>query len=423
MNDKVENWYFYHLVQPYFFAHHHFHQRKVDCLRDAGYVAHSLAIVPESLYRAHAPQYEQAIASGYTKIIRVANERKVNRALLLFMLRELLMGRRLLIHVLRNNPAPLIWLQSLPGLAGRIRYVLEYEGDLPSELVYQQTYVEGCRPPDVPPAELLEAYDKLMADQIREVTNADGLVLMSQEHIDLWQARLGREIRACCLPTLADSRRVHFDQHQRVTMRQQLHIEDRLVFVYTGNLVCKWQRLEAICRLLTELRQFIPSTWLLALVRVDDLPIAEEVLRRYGLAECATVMNVPAYEMGRYLSAADVGLFLRHDHPMNRVVTSGKLGEYLAAGLPVLTTGANAEILNDYIRHTASGVFVSDDLPVDAQLADELSALTLRFVEPESRVRLSHEAESQFNGENDAFAGFVPFIRAIINDDGSVKRS
>ena len=414
MRRERNDWHVYHLVQPYFFAHHHFHRRKLDCLWEAGYAAWGLAFVPEALYRAHADRYEQAIASGYMKIVRVASERKANRALFLFVLREWLMGRRLLMHVLRCDPEPLIRLRRIPWLAGRVRYVLEYEGDLPSELVYQQAYMEGRRPPAEPPTALRAAYDQLLATQVREAGSADGLVLMSQEHVELWQARLGHPVRACCLPTLSDSRRVRFDAEQRDTARRELQVEDRLVFVYTGNLICKWQRLEAMCHLLSELRQRIPSTWFLALVRMDDLALADEAIRRHGLTDCATVMNVPADEVGRYLSAADVGLFLRHDHPMNIVVTSGKLGEYLAAGLPVLTTGANAAILNNYIRFTGSGVFIDDDLLVDARLVGDLTALVQRFATTESRAGLSREAETQFNGDNDPFAGYAPFVGEVV---------
>lgn len=414
MQTAPSGWSIYHLVQPYFFAHHHFHRRKLEHLRAAGYPAWGLAIVPESLYRSHRARYEEAAASGYMKVVRVNGQRVANRALLWFLLRELLTGRRLLVHVLRCDPAPVIRLRRMPGIGARLRYVLEYEGDLPSELIYQGAFVEGERPPSEPPSALKTAYDTSLATQKHEADRADGLVLMSKEHIELWRGRLARPVNACCLPTLPDSSRFRFDVRQRDEVRCELGLEDRLVFVYTGNLVCKWQRLEAMCAVIAELRKKIPSAWFLALVRVDDLHLAEEAISRHGLKECATVKHVPSSEIGRYLSAADVGLFLRHRHPMNMVVTSGKLGEYLAAGLPVLTTGANAEVLNEYLRQTRSGAFIDDDLALDEDSLARLVELTNHFAQPDSRTELSRAAEKQFNGDNDPLGGYVPFIRNIM---------
>ena len=48
--------------------------------------------------------------------------------------------------------------------------------------------------------------------------------------------------------------------------------------------------------------------------------------------------EVPNNEMINYLSAADLGISLRDFHPMNSIVTSGKIIDYLACGLPVITT-------------------------------------------------------------------------------------
>ena len=41
-------------------------------------------------------------------------------------------------------------------------------------------------------------------------------------------------------------------------------------------------------------------------------------------------------ELQYFLNAADIGVLLRHNHIMNNIVTSGKIRDYMACGLPIL---------------------------------------------------------------------------------------
>ena len=409
-------WRIYHMVHPYFFAHHHFHRRKIEALREAGISASILAVVPESLYQEHRTRYEDILAAGFTKILHVPDISKTNRAVLLFLLKEALLNKGVLIHVLRTDPSPAIRLRQWPIIGRKLRYVLEYEGDMPFEFVYQSAYLENPRPPIEPPPELRLAYEHLLHIQEYHAQKADGLVLMSQEQIKLWEKRLQRPLRACWLPTLSESKKVYFDEQKRLEIRALMGISDRIAFIYTGNVICKWQRLDAMCKFVAQLAKRIPRLWFIMLVRMDDLELAMEAIVRYGLDNQSTVLNVTSNEILNYLSAADVALFLRHVHPMNQVVTSGKLGEYLAAGLPIITTGANTEILNGFIRDMQAGVFLHDSLPVDEHLIKELNDLLERSNKTGWRAELSQNTAKRFGGSNDPFHAYVPFIREVLSE-------
>lgn len=401
----------YHIVQPYFFAPHHLHRRKVVALRGAGLDAWILALVPESLYRQHERRYQEVLAAGYTKILRVAEGGSAKSILRSFLLKQVLAGSKVLVHVLREDPSAVIALRRCPLIGRRIRFVLEYEGDNPAELVYEGAYVEAPRPPEAPPPSLRDVYERLLSEQVEHVKEADGMVLMTNEMRALWNVRLGYPVRSCILSTLADSARIHYSDGERTHVRQVLGIENRTVFVYTGNVFCKWQRLEAMCEFVSRLAGEVPAIWFLALVREDDIETAQEAVIRHGLAQRSTVIHVDESDVYKYLSASDVALFLRHDHLMNRVVTSAKLGEFLASGLPVITTGANTEMLNQFIRETGSGAFIPDSLEVDAVFLAALRDLLARSAVPGWRAALGEKTAERFSGANDQIHDYVAFIK------------
>ncbi len=376
-----------------------------------------LAFVPQDMFNEHSKRYEEVVSSGFVEIIKINKEKNLKRTFSWFITKKLLQGKRLFFHVLRENPTSVISWRRLPIVGSRIRYVLEYEGDMPSEYLYQNAYIEGLRPPETPPPELCRPYQNMLDVQTVHANKADGLILMSQEQIDLWETRLGRSIKACWLPTLADTSRIFFSQDKRFVIRERLGVSGRLVAVYAGNVICKWQRLEAMCEFIARFKESLPSIWFLALVRFDDLDMAWEAIARHGLDERSTVLHVGPDEMADYLSAADLALFLRHDHLMNRVVTSGKLGEYLATGLPVITTGANAEVLNQFIRETGAGVFILDSLAVDPQFIEQFKALAAHSGDPEWRGWLAGKMAERFGGANDPMNAYPAFVRDICATD------
>jgi glycosyltransferase involved in cell wall biosynthesis len=118
--------------------------------------------------------------------------------------------------------------------------------------------------------------------------------------------------------------------------------------------------------------------------------------------------------MGSYLSAADIALFLRHNHTMNQVVTSGKLGEYLAAGLPVVTTGANTDMLNNFIRLRRAGAFIPDSLQLSDENKQEISNLLQLSKSVHWRIDLSECSDRYFNLELNFFRGYLENVLALL---------
>lgn len=404
----------YHVTQPYFFAHHHLHRRKIEVLRDAGLNATCLAFVPESLYQENESRYRDAIESGWTKIIRVPSEKDTNRVAFRFFTKEAFLKRRVLIHSLRFDPTPIIKARSIPFLGKKIKHLLEYEGHQPAELIYQAAFSENPRPPEAPPPNIKESYQQMLAEQISHVNHADALVLMSKEHEALWRRLTPKCPAVIHLPTLPAPKRVRFCQQSRDQIREELGISDRNVFVYAGNIICKWQRFERMCQFMQTLHSSDRRAWFLVLSRFDDIKLAQELLTIYGLEKLSCVLTVPESQMGKYLSAADIALFLRHNHTMNQVVTSGKLGEYLAAGLPVVTTGANTDMLNNFIRLRKAGTFIPDNLQLTDEIKQEISTLLQLSKSIHWRTELSEHSDKYFNLELNFFRGYVESVLALL---------
>ena len=349
MKQGADNWQVYHIVQPYFFAHHHFHKRKVDVLRKNGIDAKILSFIPRKLYQENIERYDSFKNNGAIELVK-GGRPFFAMSLIVFLLIKILSGKKILVHVLRTSPMAIIFLRYLPFVKSRLRYIQEFEGDNASEFLYAKEYREYPRPPEKANTVVTKLkYLILLKLQRYQVNNADGLILMSQEHVDLWESRLNRSLCASILPTLADPGRVWFDPDTRKKLREELGLMGKVVLTYSGNVICKWQRREAMCRFVAELSKKQPQISFLALVRRDDITLMRSSLKNHGIEPITILKTIEQQDMYKYLSAADIALFLRHNHTMNNIVTSGKLGEYLAAGLPVITTGCNAKVLNDFI--------------------------------------------------------------------------
>jgi hypothetical protein len=139
----------------------------------------------------------------------------------------------------------------------------------------------------------------------------------------------GGEIIPCAAPESL----FFFDPELRRAMRQRLALPEQItVLVYSGSLA-PYQCFQETVDLFRRLRERDPATTLLFLTprteaaraALDDLP-----------AGAVRVHSVRVDEVNAYLNAADFGVMLRRDHPVNRAASPTKFAEYCLAGLPVL---------------------------------------------------------------------------------------
>jgi glycosyltransferase involved in cell wall biosynthesis len=127
-----------------------------------------------------------------------------------------------------------------------------------------------------------------------------------------------------------------------------------------------------------------PNSIFLALT--TDVGKMQELLDNEGFTKADyIVMQVSSEDVPRYLGAADLGLLLREDNPVNAVASPVKFAEYLACGVPVLVTS----FVGDYSALVVSeklGAVVDTTLS-DADLADLLEAKLSQLFDVDVRSR------------------------------------
>lgn len=407
-------------VRADFFHHNHIHRRKIDGLRAAGIDAELVTFVSPEEVRKYREEYEGARKRYDIRVIplpsRTNDTRRSRWIVRSYFLGQIARHGRVLVHCLLCDARPLFRLIRTPLLRGRLRMLMEYEGDLPAEMLYMATSSRAGGPLEEPDALLEGNYRMLLTMQRNEIDHAKSLLVVSKEHLDLLVSRMGRSLKGHIFPTLFDPTNCRFSPEGRHRVRERLGYTDEVVLLHLGGVVNPWHRFTDVCQFIRRLHAGRPGVRLLGVIRKVDLEAARETVRENGIEGITTLLHVPADEVGGYLSAADLGLFLRHEHTMTRIVTSAKLGEYLASGLPVVSTGAHA-VFNDFMKEKKIATLIPDSLVLSADFDGELERLVALGRDDLWRQSISMAAIEEFCVRNDPMPGYIALCRELLGRD------
>lgn len=143
------------------------------------------------------------------------------------------------------------------------------------------------------------------------------------------------------VPCLADESLFYFDPGLRQATRARLGYGERdLVILYSGS-TALWQCVDETIALMARLLGTLPCCRALI---VTSRPESFERLIPVALRDRFRVTSGSLPEVNAYLNAADVGVMLRQESPINRVASPIKFAEYCLAGLVVATTDAVAQV-------------------------------------------------------------------------------
>jgi len=156
------------------------------------------------------------------------------------------------------------------------------------------------------------------------------------------------------IPTFVDDVRFKFNPVARREIRHALGIENRPTFVFSAG-SAKWQMTSDLIKWCARISDLWPESYFLVLSLVPDK--AHALATKWLRPGCFLVKRVPYTEVGKYLSAADIGLLFRDRSWTNRVAAPTKFSEYACSGLPVCITGGIGDT-EEYVRTTGSGVII-----------------------------------------------------------------
>ena len=199
------------------------------------------------------------------------------------------------------------------------------------------------------------------------LSSTDLAVLVSQQMGRHFEAKYNLKVaNQLLLPCCVDLAKFRHDAETRRRARSALCLrEDQTVIGYAGTLA-EWQWPKAMFRLFARIRERLASAHLLLFIPERDHARATSLLETERIpTDAYTLREVPNAEIGDVLAAADAGLLLRQDHPVNLVSSPTKFGEYLAAGVPVIATGAVGDF-SQWIQDERTGVVIrvdDDDIP------------------------------------------------------------
>ena len=158
----------------------------------------------------------------------------------------------------------------------------------------------------------------------------------------------------------------------RARTRARLQWQSRTIFIYAGTVSLNHD-LDLALTSFTSLLRARPNSAILAFVVAGDgVASLRERVTQLGLDHAVEWSEyMPHNLLVELLSAADVGIFPYRDTNINRAKCSGKVLDYMNAGLPVLAHAVG--MMKDYVRDGVTGLLS----PVGAPDAFYLSMLQM----------------------------------------------
>ena len=204
----------------------------------------------------------------------------------------------------------------------RVRVVFDFRGFLAEEYVESGNWRRGG---------MLYRLTKMAERWL--LRKADAFVVLTEQGRELLRPDVG-DRPVAVIPCCFDTSRAGGD---REAMRAELGVTGRTVIVYTGTLGGFYLTRETAA-LFAAIYEHDSSAFLLVLTKSSPAELVS-ALRELGVPSDAYAITRSAPDdVPRYLSAADVGVSLIASSRARLAASPTKVAEYLAAGLPVIST-------------------------------------------------------------------------------------
>ena len=198
-----------------------------------------------------------------------------------------------------------------------------------------QEYIDiGNWAPDSLPVRLTQKMQDLC------IENADGVVVLTERAKNLlfgadsvYQGTPPAPLQV--IPCCADLTQIEAQETERTQIREELGLTDKTVMIYVGKFG-GWYLQAEMVDFFAKARDQMPNLYFLVLSQSERELITRE-FARVGLGEeHFTLMQVEPARVGAYLWASDFSLSFIRALPSKVASSPTKIGEYLAAGLPLV---------------------------------------------------------------------------------------
>ncbi len=278
-------------------------------------------------------------------------------------LRRVVGSRRIVFHC--RGERAVEWAMALRRAFPGAGIVADIRGPWPEEFLFARGY-DG---PECADPRSLEGYHLSLSRLHEALAHAGAVISVSAGMLE-WLHGLGVARRRltyvpCCVT------RTTFHPDVRRAQRAALGFDGHLVFVYLG-ILARYQHVAGgVLPFFREVLRHRPTAHLLVLT--PDTAEMRSLLEPMKIPpERVTVLSVPQPDVPRYLAAADAGLLLRQPSRLTKVVQPVKLGEYLAAGLPVVVSRGAGRVA-EMVERSGAGIVVAYTGDPQEDLAGEVA--------------------------------------------------
>jgi len=214
-------------------------------------------------------------------------------------------------------------------LSNKIRVIYDIRGDSLSEKIFYKSSKS--------------ILDNIQKKELKALKNSDKILVVSNKLRDTLQERYKYKFSAEVFYCVAKYEIFHFQEGYRERLRKELNLENKFVFVYSGNLN-RWHNFDKILELIKSVSIERENTHLLLLTR--DTKLGLKKIREYKIENRTTLLSVEYKNISHYLSVADASLLFRDKDPLNIVASPTKFAEYSLNGLGTIITDS----IGDYSK-------------------------------------------------------------------------
>jgi hypothetical protein len=384
----------FYYFRPNLKNHFYLYYSWIDAAKNADVDVTMFTVMSKELKNQQLEYYKEVSQLPNVKVIVTPHERLNSIFTFIFLIFSVFKHGDVTLIAKKVNLLPLDAVKKIVNK--RFRYILEIEGDAVSEndylikhpykIFFYDNYLRSAS------KSIKNIQDKLM--------KADGLLVLSKgfKRVLLQRHSFLKPKNIQVISTGFVKGRFFYDEERRKEFRKLLSLGDETVFIYAGNLYYSWQNIKKTLTLFEYYLTNIDDTAkFIILTHKKDQPIAQGFIDELGLDSNSIIMKeVPNSEIGNYYNVADVSLLLRGNDLMNHVASPGKIGEYAASGIPILTSSYIGDYSNlfKHQRLVAQVNDISDVLHMTKEIKALLAATK------EEKIAFSHWSNEELSSEN-----------------------